>query len=136
MSFAGSYASGGFTVSAVSADSVPGCLPGVSQVADQKGLGQVPNGTVATAVSFAEAQLGKPYQWGGTGPDSFDCSGLVTMAYRAAGVDIPRTSQRQWLWGPQVPTSHVEPGDLGFFARADAPPTAPGHVGLATGIGM
>ena len=136
LSFAGSYASGGFTVSAVSADSVPGCLPGISQVADQKGLGQAPNGTVATAVSFAEAQLGKPYQWGGTGPDSFDCSGLVMMAYRAAGVDIPRTSQRQWLWGPQVPASHVEPGDLVFFAGADGTPTAPGHVGLVIGSGM
>jgi cell wall-associated NlpC family hydrolase len=136
LSFAGSYASGGFTVSAVSADNGPGCLPGVSQVADQKGLGQVPNGTVATAVSFAEAQLGKPYQWGGTGPDSFDCSGLVMMVYRAAGVDIPRTSQQEWFWGPQVPASQVEPGDLVFFAGVDGTPTAPGHVGLVIGSGM
>jgi peptidoglycan DL-endopeptidase CwlO len=136
LSYAGSYARGGFTVSAVSADSVPGCLPGLSQVADQKGLGQAPNGTVATAVSFAEAQLGKPYQWGGTGPDSFDCSGLVMMAYRAAGVDIPRTSQQQWSWGPRVPAGQVEPGDLAFFAGADGTPTAPGHVGLVIGSGM
>ena len=136
MSFAGSYASGGFTVSAVSADNVPGCLPGVSQVADQKGLGRAPNGTVAAAISFAEAQLGKPYQWGGTGPDAFDCSGLVMMAYREAGVDIPRTSQQQWLWGPQVPAGQVEPGDLVFFVGADGTPTAPGHVGLVIGGGM
>jgi len=136
MSFAGSYASSGFTVSAVSADNVPGCLPGVSQVADQKGLGREPNGTVAAAISFAEAQLGKPYQWGGTGPDAFDCSGLVMMAYRAAGVDIPRTSRQQWLWGPQVPAGQVEPGDLVFFVGADGTPTAPGHVGLVIGGGM
>jgi cell wall-associated NlpC family hydrolase len=136
MSFAGNYASGGFTVSAVSANNVPGCLPGISQVADQKGLGQAPNATVAAAVSFSEAQLGKPYQWGGTGPDAFDCSGLVMMAYRAAGVDIPRTSQQQWLWGPQVPASQAEPGDLVFFAGADGTPTAPGHVGLVIGGGM
>ena len=136
MSFAGNYANGGFTVSAVSANNVPGCLPGISQVADQKGLGQAPNGTVAAAISFAEAQLGKPYQWGGTGPDAFDCSGLVMMAYRAAGVDIPRTSQQQWLWGPQVPASQVEPGDLVFYAGADGTPTAPGHVGLVIGGGM
>jgi cell wall-associated NlpC family hydrolase len=136
MSFAGNYASGGFTVSAVSANNVPGCLPGISQVADQKGLGQAPNATVAAAVSFSEAQLGKPYQWGGTGPDAFDCSGLVMMAYRAAGVDIPRTSQQQWLWGPQVPASRAEPGDLVFFAGADGTPTAPGHVGLVIGGGM
>jgi cell wall-associated NlpC family hydrolase len=136
MSFAGNYARGGFTVSAVSADNVPGCLPGFNQVADQKGLGQAPNATVATAVSFAEAQLGKPYQWGGTGPDAFDCSGLVMMAYRAAGVDMPRTSQQQWLWGPQVPASQAEPGDLVFFVGADGTPTAPGHVGLVIGGGM
>ena len=133
MSFAGTYASGGFTVSAVSADNVPGCLPGLSQVADTKGVGHVPNNTVATAISFAEAQLGKPYLFGGTGPDAFDCSGLVMMAYRAAGVDIPRTSQQQWFWGPQVPASQVEPGDLVFFAGADGTPTAPGHVGLVIG---
>jgi len=136
MSFAGTYASGGFTVSAVSANNVPGCLPGISQVADQKGLGQAPNATVATAVSFSEAQLGKPYQWGATGPDAFDCSGLVMMAYRAAGVAMPRTSQQQWLWGPQVPASQAEPGDLVFFAGADGTPTAPGHVGLVIGGGM
>jgi cell wall-associated NlpC family hydrolase len=48
-------------------------------------------------------------------------------------VDIPRTSQQQWFWGPQVPASQVEPGDLVFFAGADGTPTAPGHVGLVIG---
>src|SRR5262249_15673204 len=56
MSFAGSYASGGFTVSAVSADSVPGCLPGLAQLSGAGGGGPVPNSTVATAISFAQAQ--------------------------------------------------------------------------------
>jgi len=133
MSFAGTYASGGFTVSAVSADNVPGCLPGLAQLSGAGGLGPVPNSTVAAAISFAQAQLGKPYLFGGTGPDAFDCSGLMMMAYRAAGVDIPRTSQEQWFWGPQVPASQVEPGDLVFFAGADGTPTAPGHVGLVIG---
>jgi peptidoglycan DL-endopeptidase CwlO len=132
-SFAGTYASGGFTVSAVSANSVPGCLPGLNQVSDVNSVGPVPNSTVATAISVAQAQLGKPYLFGATGPDAFDCSGLVMMAYRAAGVDIPRTSQQQWFWGPQVPASQVEPGDLVFFAGADGTPAAPGHVGLVIG---
>jgi uncharacterized protein YycO len=136
MSFAGTYAAGGFMVSAVSADSVPGCLPGISQVADQNGLGKAPNAAVARAISFAEAQLGKPYQWGGTGPDAFDCSGLVMMGYRAAGVDIPRTSQQQWSWGPRVPASQAEPGDLVFYVGSDGTATAPGHVGLVIGGGM
>jgi cell wall-associated NlpC family hydrolase len=73
------------------------------------------------------------YQWGATGPGTFDCSGLMMMAYRAAGVDIPRTSQLQWLWGPRVPAGHEEPGDLVFFAGSDGTPTAPGHVGLVIG---
>jgi peptidoglycan DL-endopeptidase CwlO len=132
LSFADTYASGGFTVSAVTVDNVPDCVPGVS-TADVAGAGQPPNKTVATAIAFAEAQLGKPYLFGGTGPDAFDCSGLVMMAYRAAGVYIPRTSQQQWAWGPQVPASQVEPGDLVFFAGADGTTASPGHVGLVIG---
>ena len=128
--FAGTYASGGFTVAPVTEANDPSCLPGVNTAADTT---QAPNHTVAVAISFAEAQLGKPYLWGGTGPDAYDCSGLVMMAYRAAGVFIPRTADQQFLWGPQVPASQVEPGDLVFFAGADGTATAPGHVGLVIG---
>jgi len=84
-------------------------------------------------IAFARQQIGKPYLWGGTGPDAFDCSGLMMMAYRAAGVDIPRTSELQWRWGPRVPSGHEEPGDLVFFAGSDGTPTSPGHVGLVIG---
>jgi cell wall-associated NlpC family hydrolase len=68
-------------------------------------------------LAWAEAQLGKPYVYGATGPDAYDCSGLAMMAYRAAGITIPRTSQAQ-------------PGDLVFFAGSDGTPAAPGHVGI------
>jgi peptidoglycan DL-endopeptidase CwlO len=99
------------------------------------GLSQIiaPNQAAAAAIAYAEAQLGKPYQFGAAGPDAFDCSGLTMMAYRAAGIDIPRTSQEQWAWGPQVPASQVEPGDLVFFAGSDGTRAAPGHVGLVIG---
>jgi cell wall-associated NlpC family hydrolase len=127
LQWAAQYANGGFAVSAVSADSAPGCLPGVADA---------PNGATGAAISFAEGQLGKPYQWGGTGPDAFDCSGLVMEAYRAAGIDIPRTSQAQWVWGPQVPASQVQPGDLVFFAGSDGTVTSPGHVGMVIGGGL
>ncbi len=86
-------------------------------------------------IAFAEQQIGKPYQWGGTGPRTYDCSGLTMMAYRAAGIDIPRTSQAQWTFGRQIPASQVQPGDLVFFAGSDGTMAQPGHVGIVTGNG-
>jgi cell wall-associated NlpC family hydrolase len=90
--------------------------------------GRAPSAAAAQAVAYARAQLGKPYAWGGTGPDGYDCSGLVMQAYAAAGVSIPRTSQEQWAAGPQV--SAPARGDLVFFAGGDGTPSAPGHVGI------
>src|SRR4029077_6457934 len=89
----------------------------------------------APPIGYAEQQLGKPYLWGGTGPDAFDCSGLVMMAYRAAGISIARTSQAQWASETRIPASQVQPGDLVFFAGSDGTPTDPGHVGLVIGNG-
>ena len=106
-----------------------------SPICQQAGLGPLPAGTAGKVIAYAEAQIGKPYQWGATGPDTFDCSGLTMMAYRAAGITIPRTSQQQWAHGPQVPASQVQPGDLVFFAGSDGTMTAPGHVGIVTGNG-
>jgi cell wall-associated NlpC family hydrolase len=101
-----------------------------SAVCQQEDLGPLPAGTAGKILAYAEARLGKPYVFGATGPDSFDCSGLVMMAYRAAGLAIPRTSQAQWTAGAQIPASQVQPGDLVFFAGADGTPAAPGHVGI------
>jgi cell wall-associated NlpC family hydrolase len=132
--YAGAYAGGNFTV--VSAD-----LPSSSTVAGcattSTGISSIdsPNEVVATAIGYAEDQIGKPYLFGGTGPDAFDCSGLVMMAYRAAGVDIERTSEQQWATETRVPASEVQPGDLVFFAGSDGTPTSPGHVGLVIGNG-
>ena len=82
----------------------------------QADLGPLPAGTAGKVIAYAEAQLGKPYLWGATGPDAFDCSGLAMMAYRAAGITIPRTSQQQWAAGTRIPASVARPGDLVFFA--------------------
>jgi len=133
--YAGAYAGGKYSVVSAnmpSGSSAAGCATtagGVPQV-------MAPNQAVATAIAYAEQQLGKPYQWGATGPDAFDCSGLVMMAYRAAGIDIARTSQVQWTTEHQIPASQVQPGDLVFFAGADGTPTSPGHVGLVIGNGQ
>ncbi|GAB7185783.1 NlpC/P60 family protein [Kitasatospora sp. Ki12] len=86
-------------------------------------------GRAASIIGFAQAQLGKPYGWSKTGPDSFDCSGLTSMAYRAAGVRISRTSQEQWKDGPHVDRANLQPGDLVFFYDDLH------HVGLYIGDG-
>jgi len=100
----------------------------------------LPPGTpadVQVAISYAVAQLGKPYIWGGTGPVGYDCSGLVMMAYRAAGIDLPRTTFQQVLAGtPVYSFSQLEPGDLLFTAGSDGTPSDPGHVGMYIGSGL
>jgi peptidoglycan DL-endopeptidase CwlO len=131
---AASYASGGFSVTAA-ASCVAGTTASCVQVAGTVigGSAAMPNQAVSTAIAYAEQQISKPYLWGGTGPDAFDCSGLVMMAYQAVGVTMPRTSQEQWAWGPQIQPGHEEPGDLVFFAGSDGTTAAPGHVGLVIG---
>jgi cell wall-associated NlpC family hydrolase len=132
--YAGQYAGGNFSVVSAqlpAANSAAGCV----QTAGGVPAVQAPTQTVAAAISFAEQQLGKPYLWGGTGPDAFDCSGLMMMAYRTAGISIARTSQAQWATETRVPASQVQPGDLVFFAGSDGTVTDPGHVGLVIGNG-
>jgi len=63
-------------------------------------------------VAFAQAQLGKPYIWGGTGPRGYDCSGLVTQAWKAAGVSLPRTTWGQVRAGTATTRAQLVPGDL------------------------
>ena len=135
LSWASTYAAGGFTVAAGTAGGASGDTAADQSCTEQNELESfvAPNAIVSEAVSYAEEQLGKPYVWGATGPDAFDCSGLVMMAYQSAGVDIARTSQAQWTTLPHVPASKVVPGDLVFFAGADGTPKAPGHVGLVIG---
>ena len=100
----------------------------------------LPPGTpaaVQTAIGYAVAQLGKPYIWGGTGPVGYDCSGLVMMAYRAAGITIPRTTFQQVLVGtPVYGIGQLAPGDLLFSAGSDGTAADPGHVGMYIGSGL
>ncbi|MFC8275995.1 NlpC/P60 family protein [Streptomyces sp. NPDC057271] len=81
------------------------------------------------ALAFARAQIGKPYVWGATGPSSYDCSGLTQAAWRAAGVDLPRTTWDQVEVGTRVATDDLLPGDLVFFYDDIS------HVGLYIGGG-
>ena len=86
-------------------------------------------------VRFALAQLGKPYLWGGVGPNAWDCSGLTMRAWDAAGITLPRTTFDQVLAGaPVTSTAAMAPGDLIFIAGSDGTPANPGHVGLYLGL--
>ncbi|MGK5529204.1 NlpC/P60 family protein [Streptomyces sp. URMC 129] len=93
-------------------------------------IGGEVSGSAEAAIAFAEAQLGKPYVWGATGPNSFDCSGLTQAAWRAAGVDIPRVTWDQVNIGTQVSRDALRPGDLVFFYSDIS------HVGLYIGDGL
>ena len=95
-----------------------------------------PNQTAAAAMAFALRQVGKPYLWGATGPDAYDCSGLVYAAYAAAGIHIARTTYQWRQDGPQVPLSQIRAGDLLFSAGSDGTPASPGHVVMYLGGGQ
>ncbi|MEV0225806.1 NlpC/P60 family protein [Streptomyces sp. NPDC050704] len=81
------------------------------------------------AVEYATAQIGKMYEWGAEGPETFDCSGLTSQAWAAAGQGIPRTSQEQWKQLGRVAVEDMRPGDLIIY-NADA-----SHVAMYIGDG-
>ncbi|WP_230421187.1 C40 family peptidase [Actinomadura soli] len=86
------------------------------------------SGPARAALSFAYAQLGKPYQYGATGPGSYDCSGLTMKAWAAAGVNVTRTTNSQYAATKRVAKSDLQPGDLVFFNGL-------GHMGMFVGGG-
>ncbi|MFD2420906.1 C40 family peptidase [Amycolatopsis pigmentata] len=81
------------------------------------------------ALRFALTQQGKPYVWGATGPNAYDCSGLVQWAYKQVGVNLPRVAAAQSLVGRPVAQADLQPGDLVFFY------TPVSHVGIYVGGG-
>lgn len=90
-----------------------------------------PLATTSVALHWAFSELGRPYVWGATGPDAFDCSGLTQYAWKAAGVQIPRVAADQDSWTIPVPLSQLLPGDLVFFGTTDIH-----HVGIYIGDGL
>jgi peptidoglycan DL-endopeptidase CwlO len=99
------------------------------------GTGTITNANIRTAVDFARQQLGKPYVWGATGPNSFDCSGLMLRAWQAAGVALPRTSREQYGAGTYLPVNLAQVGDLIFYAYDTGDPGTIHHVAMYLGNG-
>jgi peptidoglycan DL-endopeptidase CwlO len=90
----------------------------------------------AAAIAFAEQQLGDPYQWGATGPTTYDCSGLTMRAWEAGGVYLPHWSVAQWEVSTPVSPGNARPGDLVFFAYSSSDFRTIHHVALYLGGGM
>lgn len=97
------------------------------------GPAPAPSGGAAAALAYARAQLGKPYVWGGEGPSGYDCSGLVKMAWGAAGVPLMHQTNAQWGETAHVPLDQAQPGDLVFYGRVGGDIY---HVGLYLGGGQ
>lgn len=96
------------------------------------GVGSEVPADIAPVVAYAYAQLGKPYVWGGAGPEVFDCSGLTLRAYQTIGINLPHKSSAQARYGRAVDwrTEPIRAGDL-IFHRGSIPVQDNGHVGIA-----
>lgn len=115
---------------------------------DQLGAEVAPGGSgsaatsarAAKVIAAARTKLGRPYVWGATGPDAFDCSGLTGWAYAQIGVRLPRVSRDQFNAGTRIPRTAgvgaLQPGDLVFFASNPATGAGVHHVGIYLGAGQ
>ena len=94
---------------------------------------EITNKTVLDVLNEADTHIGKPYVWGATGPDTFDCSGFVQYVYGKVGIQLTRTTYTQVAGrGKYIPKGQEQPGDLVFFGSM----TEPHHVGIYVGNGM
>jgi len=121
---------GAVTGAALAAAPAPGAAPATADAAAAVPVAQAtPAVSGGSAMNRALSKVGSPYRWGATGPNAFDCSGLVTWAYKSSGVSLPRTSQAMSRVGAPVSRTELRPGDLVFFYRPVS------HVGIYVGDG-
>lgn len=90
------------------------------------------SGSVATVIAFLKAQVGDAYVMGGTGPNAWDCSGLVQAAFKQVGVDLPRVSEDQSMAGTEVSLSNLQVGDILYWGSKGSAY----HVGVYIGNGQ
>ncbi|WP_164984058.1 C40 family peptidase, partial [Cellulomonas endophytica] len=87
------------------------------------------------AVEAARTKIGLPYLWAGTGPDGYDCSGLTGFGWRAAGVNLQRTSRQQYVQVKKISYAEMRPGDLVFWGSDPSDPQSIHHVAMYAGNG-
>ena len=90
----------------------------------------------AAALEFAKSQQGKPYRYAGTGPNTYDCSGLTGAAYATVDIGLPRTAAQQYLSGPHVALADLKPGDLLFWGTDPSRPSSIFHTAIYAGSGF
>ncbi|WP_238883118.1 C40 family peptidase [Clostridium sp. YIM B02551] len=100
-----------------------------SNYTPSRGGGSTPTASSSAIVSYGYNFIGRPYVWGATGPDAFDCSGLVQYVYRHFGINLPRTTYDQVNVGSPVSYGDLQPGDIVFTNGI-------GHVGIYVGGGQ
>ena len=111
----------------------------LGQVSDPAGCGQGTGTALPTsasagqAIKYALSELGKPYVWGGAGPDVFDCSGLMLRAFESAHINLPRVAADQYHAGAYLPVRQAQPGDLLFWATDPSDPVTIHHVAMYLG---
>ncbi|MEV0782735.1 C40 family peptidase [Streptomyces sp. NPDC050423] len=120
------------TLSAPSGSSSGSSSSGSSASTTSAPVSSSATGSAAAVVSFVQMQVGDAYVPGGTGPNSWDCSGLVQAAFRTVGVDLPRVSQSQSTAGTQVGLGNLQPGDILYWGSAGSAY----HVGVYVGGGQ
>ncbi len=89
---------------------------------------------VTKIIQTARSYMGTPYKWGGTSRAGMDCSGLLVMSFRSAGMEIPRISRDQSKIGKEISIRELKPGDLVFFAAKKFNRRKITHVGLVTTV--
>ncbi|MDN5771802.1 MAG: NlpC/P60 family protein [Microlunatus sp.] len=119
----------GVAPSTLSSVQVSGSFASIHKKASKKKKKKKKKSKGTKALAFAKRQLGDRYRWGGTGPNSWDCSGLTRGAWKAAGKKVPRTSQAQARHGKKVSRSQLRKGDLVFFYSGKS------HVAIYAGHG-
>jgi cell wall-associated NlpC family hydrolase len=94
-----------------------------------------PSEVAGRAIQYALGEVGKPYVWGATGPNAYDCSGLMLRAYESAGITLPRVARQQYWAGGHLPVRQAQPGDLLFWGYDTSNPDSIHHVAMYLGDG-